>query len=64
MMEAPRYYNKKVTQFVGGFQTDDERDTAMTNASNEDIAFVRDPKRLSGTAMNILRRYSFEKVLS
>ena len=64
MMEAPRYYNKKVTQFVGGFKTDDERDTAMTNASNEDIAFVRDPKKLSGTAMNILRRYSFEKVLS
>ena len=63
MLVAPRYYNKKVTQFVGGFQTDDERDTAMTDASNDDIAFVRDPNRLSGTAKNILRRYSFGKVL-
>lgn len=63
MLEAPRYYNKKVTQFVGGFKSDDERDSAMTEASNDDIAFVRDPKKLSGTAMNILRRYSFGRVL-
>lgn len=57
MMEAPRYYNKKVTNMVGGFLSDDERDEAMTNASNEDIAFVRDCNKLSGTGKNILRRY-------
>ena len=59
MFEAPRYYNKKVTQFKGGFQTDDERDEAMTAASTEDIAYVRDPNKLSGTAKNILRRYKY-----
>lgn len=57
MLEAPRYYNKKVTNFVGGFKTDDERDEAMTNASNEDIAYVRDCNVISGTGKNILRRY-------
>ena len=57
MLEAPRYYNKKVVNFVGGFKSDDERDEAMTNASNEDIAFVRDCNKLSGTGKNILRRY-------
>ena len=57
MMQSPRYFNKKVYNFVGGFQTDDERDEAMTNASDEDIAFVRDCNVLSGTAKNILRRY-------
>ena len=57
MMESPRYFNKKVYNFVGGFQSDDERDEAMTNASDEDIAFVRDCNVLSGTGKNILRRY-------
>ena len=57
MLESPRYYNKKITNFVGGFNTDDERDEAMTDASNEDIAFVRDCTKISGTAKNILRRY-------
>lgn len=61
MMESPRYFNKKVYNFVGGFQSDDERDEAMTNASDEDIAFVRDCNVLSGTGKNILRRYLLDR---
>lgn len=61
MMETPRYFNKKVYNFVGGFQSDDERDEAMTNASDEDIAFVRDCNVLSGTGKNILRRYLLDR---
>lgn len=56
MFDAPRYKNESITKTVGGFKTDEERDTAMTNASTKDIAFVRDITRLSGTAQNILRR--------
>ena len=61
MMQSPRYFNKKVYNFVGGFQSDDERDEAMTNASDEDIAFVRDCNVLSGTGKNILRRYLLDR---
>ncbi len=61
MMEAPRYHNKKIENLVGGFQSDEERDAAMTDASNEDIAFVKDHTVLSGTAQNILRRYRFDR---
>jgi hypothetical protein len=59
MLEKPRYFNSKVVNFRGGFPTDDARDEAMTEDSNEDIAFVRDPNVLSGTAKNILRRYRY-----
>jgi hypothetical protein len=62
MLEAPRYFNKKVVKFKGGFQTDDERDEAMTSDSDEDIAFVRDSNKLSGTAKNILCRYRFPQI--
>jgi hypothetical protein len=61
MMEAPRYHNKKIENLVGGFQTDEERDAAMTDASDEDIAYVRDHTVLSGTAQNILRRYRLDR---
>lgn len=57
MLEAPRNKNEKVINLVGGFKTDEERDAAMTQNSFEDIAFVRDNTKLSGTAQNILRRY-------
>lgn len=57
MLEQPRNINPKITNLKGGFTSDDERDSAMTNASFEDIAFVRDNKKISGTAENILRRY-------
>ena len=57
MLEEPRNINEKITQTKGGFTSDDERDEAMTKASIADIAFVRDNKKISGTAQNILRRF-------
>ena len=46
---------------VGGFATDDDRDAAMTGASDADIAWVRPDRTSSGTAANLSRRY-FKKV--
>ena len=57
MLEAPRNINPKIKNTVGGFESDHERDAAMTYASVDDIAFVRDCTKMSGTAENILRRY-------
>lgn len=57
MLESPRNVNPKVIKTKGGFESDDERDAAMTMASSFDIAFVRDIKKNSGTAQNILRRH-------
>lgn len=57
MLEAPRNINPKITNTVGGFKSDRERDEAMTAASLYDIAFVRDNTKISGTAENILRRH-------
>ena len=59
MFDKPNNVNPKITQFVGGFKTDDERDIAMTSSSSFDIAFVADNKVMSGTAENILRRFLF-----
>jgi hypothetical protein len=56
MFETPRNVNPKVINLVGGFESDEERDAAMTDASDYDIAFIYDHKKLSGTAQNILRR--------
>ena len=56
MLESPRNKNEKITNLVGGFASDEERDEAMTENSSFDIAFVRDIKKNSGTAQNILRR--------
>lgn len=41
---------------VGGFESDAERDRAMTRASDEDIAWVRPGREKSGTARNLARR--------
>jgi len=41
---------------MGGFTTDDERDAAMTMASDADIAWVRPGRKKSGTAKNLARR--------
>ena len=57
MFDKPRNINPKIINTVGGFKTDEERDAAMTNASFDDIAFVRNYTELSGTAQNILRRH-------
>lgn len=43
--------------FVGGFTSDEERDSAMTEVSDFDIAFIKDCRWDSGTAQNIKRRH-------
>lgn len=54
MVSEPRFR-------VGGFETDRDRDSAMTNASSEDIAFIRSKSKWdSGTAENILRRHTMK----
>jgi len=41
---------------MGGYQSDTERDAAMTAASDKDIAWVRPGRETSGTAKNLARR--------
>ena len=41
---------------VSDFESDEERDNAMTISSDEDIAWVRPGKEDSGTALNLKRR--------
>jgi hypothetical protein len=40
----------------GGFDSDGSRDAAMTEASDNDIAWVRPGREKSGTARNLARR--------
>jgi ribosomal protein S16 len=54
MLAAPR--NNTGFPTVGGFATDEERDEAMTLASDVDLAWVRQGRENSGTARNIARR--------
>lgn len=56
MYNSPRNKNPKITNLKGGFTSDSSRDSQMTKDSDFDIAFVRDPKKISGTGENILRR--------
>ena len=61
MFEKPRNINPLITHIKGGYESDEERDSAMTNDSDFDIAFVRNGKwKDSGTAINIRRRISFD----
>jgi len=55
MFENPR---NNVGNFPtkGGFESDSERDTAMTQSSDFDIAWVRPGRESSGTAKNLARR--------
>jgi hypothetical protein len=55
MFDAPRHAFKGIA-LQGGFKSDDERDTAMTEASDYDIAWVRPGRENSGTARNLARR--------
>jgi hypothetical protein len=55
--DAARNLNPKICNIMQGFETDREKDAAMTAASSDDIAFVRDNTKISGTAENILRRH-------
>lgn len=54
MFDSPR--NNAGHQTLGGFSSDDERDSAMTSASQIDIAWVRPGREKSGTAKNLKRR--------
>ena len=56
MFKKPRNHNNIIKKLKGGFNTDEERDSAMTDASDFDIAFVLRDKWNSGTAQNIQRR--------
>ena len=55
--EKPSHVNTSIINLIGGFNTHEEKDEAMTQNSMHDIAFVRNNKEISGTAQNILRRY-------
>ena len=57
MFDSPRYLASKLFKTKGGYKNDIERDTAMTNDSDVDIAFIHKGAWTSGTAQNILRRY-------
>lgn len=56
MYTSARNKNPKIINTKGGFTSDSGRDSQMTKDSDFDIAFVRDPKKMSGTGENILRR--------
>jgi hypothetical protein len=54
MFGSPRYNAGFPTE--GGFQSDEERDNAMTDNSDSDIAWVRKGREKSGTQKNLDRR--------
>jgi hypothetical protein len=56
MKQKPRYETD--CEKRGGYKTDNERDAAMTAASNADVAWVRPGRENSGTARNLARRQS------
>lgn len=58
MLKSPRYLAHRGMCTLGGFTSDEERDAAMTKDSDCDIAFIRKGKESSGTAQNILRRWT------
>ena len=55
MHDAPRY-NVGNFSIQGGFDSDNERDAAMTADSHVDLAWVRPGREKSGTARNLKRR--------
>lgn len=55
MFDKPRNLAEGITHLIGGFQTDEERDSAMTKDSDFDIAFYDHSP--SGTFENIRRRH-------
>ena len=54
MFESPRHNAGFPTE--SGFQSDEERDIAMTYNSDRDIAWVRKGREKSGTQKNLDRR--------
>ena len=61
MFESPRYNAGFPTE--GGFQSDEERDVAMTDNSDSDIAWVRKGREKSGTQKNLDRRETLKYYL-
>ena len=55
MFEHPRNWIEGFPK-RGGFQSDEDRDVAMTLASDDDIAWIRPGREKSGTARNLGRR--------
>ena len=55
MFDSPRH-NVHGYPTIGGFKTDEERDTQMTLDSDDDIAWVRYERQESGTQANLNRR--------
>jgi len=55
MFDKPRNLAKGIIKTVGGFKSDEERDSAMTNNSDFDILYIDHSP--SGTEQNLLRRY-------
>lgn len=58
MLKAPRYLANHNIPTIGGYTSDLQRDEAMTKNSDHDIAFIRKGRETSGTAQNILRRWT------
>lgn len=70
MYKKPKNKNPSNYPTIGGFKNHDEKDSYMTEHSDEDIAYVRSIEeqkrlygdkyryRISGTEKNIIRRYS------
>ena len=58
MFEKPRHLASDKFHLKGGYKDDIDRDSAMTRESTDDIAWIRKGKETSGTAQNILRRYT------
>lgn len=58
MLKAPRYLANHNIPTIGGYTSDLQRDEAMTKNSDYDIAFIRKGRETSGTAQNILRRWT------
>lgn len=56
MFKKPRVYCSNKFNLCGGFVTDVDRDSAMTDVSDEDIAFIHTGRWDSGTSQNVLRR--------
>jgi hypothetical protein len=60
MFDKPRHLANNMFRLKGGYKNDIDRDSAMTRDSTDDIAWIRKGKETSGTAQNILRRYTME----
>lgn len=62
LLDTPAYGYKSTPDvtFFGGFKSDEERDATMTKDSDFDIAFIKDNRFNSGTAMNIKRRHNIK----